>query len=58
MFDFCSLAELEEIWDEPDEVFADDRMEKICELIQAKLLYQPDHMPEGFQAIYATKPAL
>lgn len=54
MLDFCNQDKLKEIWEEPDVVFADERMEKICKLIEVKLLYHPDYMPEGFQAIYAT----
>lgn len=49
----CAYGEeisLREAW-EGEEVFADDRMAKICELIGAQVLYDGEELPDGFQWI-------
>ena len=43
-------ATLREAW-EGEEVFADDRMAKLCEAIGAQLLYDADELPAGFRWI-------
>ena len=43
---------LKELW-EGEEVFADDRMEKLCEALRMFPIYQADSIPEGFEAIRA-----
>ncbi|MBO5035066.1 MAG: hypothetical protein J6C43_05600 [Oscillospiraceae bacterium] len=43
-------AALREAW-EGEEVFADDRMAKLCELIGAQVLYDGSKLPQGFQWI-------
>lgn len=43
-------SELREAW-EGEEVFADDRMTKLCELIGAQVLYDGSELPQGFQWI-------
>lgn len=49
----CAYADeeaLRTIW-EGEEVFADDRMLKLCEAIGAQVLYDGEELPEGFQPI-------
>lgn len=49
----CAWGEeetLREIW-EGEEVFADDRMAKLCEVIGAKVLYDGQDLPEGYERI-------
>lgn len=41
-------ATLREVW-EGEEVFADDRMAKLCEAIGAQVLYSSQELPRGFQ---------
>jgi hypothetical protein len=43
---------LREIWTFPEEVFADDRMVKICELLSFVLIYSSNDLPDGYQPIY------
>lgn len=51
--EFCDRAELEAVWDNPDEVFADDRLEKLCQLMQMDLLHTGDQPSEGYELISA-----
>lgn len=48
---FCDKSELKSIWNNPDEVFADDRLEKLCRLMQIDLLYDSTRALEGYQLI-------
>lgn len=51
--DFCgrdSRPKLLEIW-EGEEVFADDRMEKLCDMLGAGLIFSAHHMPEGYEMV-------
>ena len=41
---------LREIW-EGEEVFADDRMLKLCEVIGAQVLYVAEELPEGYERV-------
>lgn len=50
---FCDRSELQSIWNKPDEVFADDRLKKLCQLMQIDLLYGNTSMLEGYQFISA-----
>lgn len=43
-------AALRAAW-EGEEIFADDRMEKLCELIGAQVLYDASQLPQGFQRL-------
>lgn len=52
--EFCSKPELESIWNNADEVFADDRLEKLCRLMQIDLLYDSTCALEGYQFISAS----
>ena len=54
LLEFCSQEDLRAAWDSPDEVFADNRMEQIAQLIKTELIYDSSHIPEGYQGIYAT----
>lgn len=49
--EFCSKTELKAIWNRADEVFADDRLEKLCRLMQIDLLYDGACVLEGYQLI-------
>lgn len=44
---------LEEIWENAEFAFTEDRMEKLCSALQAKPLYSADEIPEGYTAIYS-----
>ncbi len=49
----CAYADeeaLRKVW-EGEEVFADDRMHKLCQLIGAEVLYDSVELPQGFQPI-------
>ncbi len=52
--EFCSKPELNSIWNNADEVFADDRLEKLCRLMQIDLLYDSTCTLEGYQFISAS----
>ena len=52
LLEFCSKDELSAAWEKPDDVFADDRMEQIAQLVQTELIYDSSHIPEGYQGIH------
>lgn len=49
--EFCNKSELEAIWDNTDVIFADNRLEKLCRLMQIDLLFDGTCVLEGFQLI-------
>lgn len=56
LFGLCDAAKHErllEIWNEPNEVFADDRMVKIAELLEMKVFYDFSGDLPGFQRMIA-----
>ena len=53
LLEFCGREELKAAWDKPGEVFADDRLGRISQLLQMELLYDGSHLPDGYRGIYA-----
>lgn len=56
LLNLCDITKHErllDIWNEPNEVFADDRMEKIAELFDMKVIYDFSSDLPGFQRIIA-----
>lgn len=57
LLEFCpaqSHEQLHACWEEQELVDADDRMEKIADLLSFAPLYSSDELPEGFQPIYCS----
>lgn len=50
---FCKQDGLKEIWEFSGEVFADDRMHKICAVLQTQVLYNYDDIPKSYQAVFS-----
>lgn len=56
LLDYCQEEEherLRRVWDSQEYVFAEERMEDICRLIGAEVIYGEDDVPEGFRMLRA-----
>ena len=49
--EFCDRDELKAIWDHTNEIFAEDRLEKLCRIMKIDLLYDGACALDGYQLI-------
>ncbi len=58
LLEYCRETDherLRRIWDSREYACAEDRMEDICRLMGAEVIYGPGSMPEGFEVLKAQK---